>query len=131
MDHPMTIQERINKDGTKSYRVLVRLKGFPTQTATFTRITDAKRWEKQTEVAIREGRYFKVPEARKRTLGELIDRYIEDRLPQRNADKETVGPHLNWWKEQLGPYFLSDITPQRIAELRDKLLKEPQSNGRI
>jgi hypothetical protein len=49
------IQERKSKDGKTSYRVQVRLKGFPPQTATFERKTDAKRWVLETEAAIREG----------------------------------------------------------------------------
>ena len=45
------IEKRESKDGILSYRVQVRMKGYPTQTATFNRITDAKKWAAQTEVA--------------------------------------------------------------------------------
>ena len=38
------IEKRETKDGTISFRVQVRMKGYPTQTATFNRITDAKKW---------------------------------------------------------------------------------------
>jgi integrase len=120
-----TIEKRVDKDGKVSYRVKVRLKGYPVQTATFERKTDAKLWAQQTEAAIREGRYFKTSEAGKRTLGELIDKYKAERLPQRGDDKETVGPQLDWWKSQLGPYLLKDVTPPMVAEYRDKLLNEP------
>lgn len=119
-----TIRERKTTDGIL-YQVQIRLKGHPAETASFKRLTDAKRWAQQTEVAIREGRYFKTSEARKRTLEELIDRYTRDRLPQRGRDKETVGPQLEWWKQTLGKYMLSDITPMMIADCRDRLLREP------
>jgi hypothetical protein len=56
-------------------------KGIPASTATFKRLTDAKKWGQQTESAIREGRYFKTAEARKHTFSELADRYIKDVLP--------------------------------------------------
>jgi hypothetical protein len=36
------IEKRESKDGLISDRVQVRMKGYPTQTATFARITDAK-----------------------------------------------------------------------------------------
>lgn len=75
-----TIQKRTIKDGSVSYRVQVRLKGHPTETASFDRLTDAKRWAGQTEAAIREGRHFKTTEAKKHTLAETIDRYIKDVL---------------------------------------------------
>ena len=119
-----SIRERKGKQGT-SYLVEVRIKGHPPETASFKRLTDARRWAQQTEAAIREGRYFKTAESRKRTLGELLDRYKRDRLPLRGRDKETVGPQLLWWQQQLGDYLLSDITPIMIADCRDKLLHEP------
>jgi hypothetical protein len=61
--------------GTR-YRAQVRLKGAPPASATFERRTDAKRWAQQTEIAIRDGRYFKSAEARRRTLKELVARYL-------------------------------------------------------
>ena len=50
------IQERITKNGKKVFRVRVRMKGYPMQTATFDRKTDARIWAQQTEMAIREGK---------------------------------------------------------------------------
>ncbi len=52
------IQKRISQDGETAYRVRVRMKGYPVQTATFPRLTDARKWVQQTEVAIRQGRHF-------------------------------------------------------------------------
>lgn len=62
-----SIEKRKNKKGETTYRVKVRLKGFPTQTATFERLTDARKWEQQTEAAIREGRHFKTMESKRHT----------------------------------------------------------------
>ncbi|HCJ1049173.1 TPA: hypothetical protein R2318_000187 [Legionella pneumophila] len=44
------IEQRISKEGKRTYRVKIRLKGFPTQQATFDRKTDARRWTEQTEL---------------------------------------------------------------------------------
>ena len=66
-----TIEIRQNADGTTHYRAKVRLKGFPPQSATFARKTDAKNWAKQTEIEIKQGRYFKTAEAKKHTVKEL------------------------------------------------------------
>ena len=115
------IEKRISKEGKLSYRVKVRLKGFPAQQATFERLTDARRWAQQTEAAIREGRHFKTTEAKRRTLGELIDRYIKDILPTKPKNSKNRTLHLNWWKEELGKYSLAEISPALIAEKRDKL----------
>lgn len=121
----MVIDKRIAQNGKISYRVRIRLKGLPMETATFERLTDARIWETQTEAAMREGRYFKTSKSRKHTLEDLIDKYLKHRLPLRGRDKETVGPQLEWWKQSLGKYALSDITPARLAECRDRLLTEP------
>ena len=94
-----SIRKRTKKDGSTSYRVDIRLKGFPTQRATFRRLTDARKWVQDTESSIREGRYFKTAQARKHTLGELIDRSIEEILPKKPkalivADEEVPLKHV-------------------------------------
>jgi len=115
-----TIEKRTAQDGAISYRVKVRLKGQPSQSASFDRLTDAKKWAASTESAIREGRHFKTTEAKRHTLGELVDRYARDVLPTKR-NREAQEPQLLWWKEQIGSYALADITPALLAETRDKL----------
>ncbi len=119
-----TISKRKDKDGTVKFQVIVRLKGHPPQIATFTRITDAKKWAQHTEAAIREGRYFKTIEAKKHTLGEMIDRYIDLFNPPKDKQAQ-----LNWWKGRLGTYLLSDMTPAMIASGRDELLQGLTKKG--
>lgn len=123
-----TIETRQTADGSTSYRVKVRLKGFPVQSATFDRKTDATNWAKQTEVAIKEGRYFKTAEAKKHTFTELTDRYLKD-LQKRNPKRyDDVANMLSWWKEQIGAYFLADISKPLIIEQRDLLLNTAGRN---
>ncbi|WNV04974.1 site-specific integrase [Candidatus Methylospira mobilis] len=118
--HMASIEKRETQDGKTSYRVKVRLKGYPTQSETFERLTDAKKWAQQTESAIREGRHFKTVEAKRHTLAELIDRYTRDVLPGKK-DGAHQAAQLAWWREQIGAYTLADITPALIVEHRDKL----------
>lgn len=82
------IEKRTGQDGKISYRVKIRLKGFPTQNATFDRLTDARKWAQQTESAIRDGRHFKTNESKRHTLAEAIERYISDVMPTK--PKNTV-----------------------------------------
>ncbi|MCH8079874.1 MAG: site-specific integrase [Proteobacteria bacterium] len=117
-----SIRNRTNNDGSTSYRVDVRLKGFPAQRASFRRITDAKKWAQQTEAAIREGRYFKTTEARKHTLAEAIDRYKDSVLPAKR-DHKKQSAQLDWWRNELGAYTLADVTPSLLGEARDTLSK--------
>lgn len=116
------IEKRTSGEGKTSYRVKVRLKGFPVQSATFERLTDARKWAQDTESAIRGGRHFKTSEAKRHTLAELIDRYIKTVLPTKPKSKEKQTAQLEWWKEQIGAYALADITPALIVQQRDKLI---------
>jgi integrase len=71
--------------------------------------------------AIREGRHFKSPEAKKHTLAELVDRYIKDVLPTKPKQAVKQQQQLEWWKVKIGAYLLSDITASMIVKCRDKL----------
>lgn len=116
-----TIEKRTNNKQEITYRVKIRLKGQPIQTATFERITDARRWVQQTEAAMREGRYFKTSEAKKHTLNEAVDRYIKTVLPHKPRSQYPQTLQLKWWKEVIGYHALADVTPALIAEQREKL----------
>ena len=63
-----------------------------------------------------EGRHLKTAETKRRTLADLIDRYIVDILPNKGASsirKQTQ--QLLWWKARLGYCIVADITPALIA----------------
>ena len=113
------IIERVGKKGT-TFTARVRLKGHPTVAQTFKRKSEAKNWLKVTEAAMLEGRSFKTVEARRRTVSDLVKRYVEQVAPTKK-DSENRRRHLEWWAEELGGLCLSDMTPARIAEARDKL----------
>jgi hypothetical protein len=44
-------------------------------------LTDARKWVQQTESSLREGRHFKITEAKRHTLAQAIDRYMAAILP--------------------------------------------------
>lgn len=118
------IDKRQNKDGSFSYRARVRIKGHPTVIKSFSNMTLAKKWKRDTEVEIERGRYFDKIEAQKHTFGEMIDRYIDTVLSKRPKYARNTLHHLNWWKNQLGDYSLDLIKQSLIAEKRDLLGQE-------
>lgn len=107
------------------YRAQVRMRGHKPVSANFERLTDARQWAQGIESAIREGRYFSTAEAKRNTLGDLIDRYIADVLPHKPRSAASQKQQLEWWKAEAGEKTLADVTPAVISELRDKLIKEP------
>lgn len=125
-----TFEKRTTTEGKAVYRVKIRLKGSPSASATFGRLTDAKRWVQQTETLIREGRYFKTAEAKRHTLGKTIDRYVSTILPRKPRTEKAQLPQLTWWKSNLGDYMLADVTPALIGIYRDKLSQSLTRRGK-
>lgn len=120
-----TIYKLAKKDGTPYFRVRIRLKGHRPIDGSFERLTDARKWIQDTESAIREGRYFRTSEAQRRTVNELIDRYIKTEIPQRRTCHHQYKMQILWWRQEIGHLTLKDLTPAVIAEARDKLLMAP------
>ena len=101
-------------------------------TKSFVRKSDAQEWARGVEHKIDAGEHVPNAEARKRTLGEAIKRYLEITLPRskhrKNASEQTR--LLEWWKDQLASRALVALTPAVIAEARDELAKAPTRNPR-
>jgi integrase len=123
-DQMASFKPRKDKNGkTTGWYVQIRLRGHKPECSTHERLTDAKIWAKETESAIRFGRYFKTSEARKHTLAALVDKYIAEILPTKEKSIRKQKAQLLWWKSQIGHMVLADISQFVIAEQRDKLLK--------
>lgn len=114
-----------------SFRVKVRLKGFPAEAATFERITDAKEWAQAMETKMREGRHFNIAFSRIYLVRDAIQRYKETILPRKPKCIKDQKRHLDRWAEELGDYSLAHTTAPLIAEIRDKLAKEHVTETKI
>ncbi len=120
----MSIQRRIGRNGTASWRVRIRMKGHPLQTETFDRKTDAVQWAESVRAAIREGRRFPTSEARRHTVAEFLDRYDREKVPEYNEyEQRQRRAKLAWWRAMLGDRYLSDLTPAAISEARSNLAR--------
>ena len=112
-------------NGKTVYGVRVRRKGQPLLTATFERLTDAKTWATRMEAQISENRAVPGQAARRYTLADAIERYIETVMPQkRPSTRPSQLGQLTWWNTQLGHLCLVDITPAVVTKCRDTLRKE-------
>lgn len=118
-----TIRERKKNDGSKTYQVQIRLRGEKPIAATFNRKSDAKNWIQDTESAIREGRFFPKSESQRRSVAEVIDRFLNETLPSRPKFRHEYKSQLLFWKKELGHLRLSDLSKAEIAAGRDHLLK--------
>ncbi len=119
-------------NGKPSYRARVRVRGYPVQTASFSRMDEARRWAQETELNLKSGKHF--PQDQKlqqRTVGEAIDRYIALVLPTKEKMQRSQTFQLLWWKNEIGDYYLENLTPAAISAGRDKLAQGKTPQGKI
>ena len=126
-----SIEKRTNSQGIVSYRVKIRILGFPQQTATFQKYSLAKDWANKTESKMKEGKYFSEIKAKKYTVSQIIQRYKDNILVHKPSIKDDWTQQLNWWEKHIGQYALADVTPSLLSELRDLLSHETNSRGKI
>ena len=118
------IKERFKKNGKPSYTVSIRIAGYPPVTRTFERKTDAKQWASKTETEIRENINFPKRKAQKYTVADIIDKFIENELPKKKEKtKSEFIRELNWYKKEIGHYYLSSLTTETLVNCREKLAK--------
>jgi len=118
-----TINTHKAKDGTLSYRVRIQRKGQKTQSATFSTLSQARKFATLAEARIIEGRYFPATKT-PHTLSELLERYEREIMPRK--DEETQKTHraaLHFWRDRLGHKILADITREDVIQGRDELSK--------
>ncbi len=117
-----TIDKREGKTGI-TYRVRIRVQGFPDKIKTFKRLTDAREWAQETERSIKRGEFNNVlKESKNHTLSELIGRYKSEILPNKApGTQHSENCFLKWWEEELGSYALSYIDSELISQKMRKL----------
>ena len=124
------LRVRQGRDGKPRYTARVRKKGAKPQWATFGRKKDAERWMKQVESDINEGRHFRTTEAKRRTLAEMIDRYMENVLPEKSASAQRKqAAQLRWWRDDIGHLSVADARPGELSAARDRLAGTPTYGG--
>lgn len=124
-----TIRERHKSGGIRVFNVQVRMAGFPARSASFPTRRLAERWAKTIEAEMIEGRHFRNTEARRRSIGAAIDRYLADELPKKR-DPQMHATTLAWWKAEIGDIKLADVTPALLVEKRDKLARGTYQRAR-
>lgn len=125
-----TIEARVSKDGSKRYRVRVRLQGELPRTKTFKRLTDAKAWAAKVETDMGHGAYVPTARERRRTLRDLISKYRNEFLPTRGIrDESKQRALLEWWDSNYGHLTLEKLQPEALAEARRKLQARKKRDG--
>ena len=113
----------IRKRGGR-YHVQIRVKGLAQETASFTHLTDAKKWANKTESDKLSGQHF--GHSKRHTFNKLADEYLADSSELKSIKDRTR--QINHWRKLFGNETLETITSDKIKKERKRLLSEETQN---
>ncbi len=125
-----TILKRLGPKGRAVWQVQVRKKGYPSQIKTFDHKIDAQKWAKKIEHQMEAGLWKDSKEASQITLSQALDRYLDTVTP-RKRPKTQASENLSasYLKKNMGKWSLLQVTPEKVAEYRDKRLAQVSANS--
>ena len=116
----------------KRWRARIRKKGFPeVNKSGFHTKSEAMTWAVDYERALRTGQISYSVGRNKRTFESLVQWYTETQFPIREQKKDNakLQSRLDWWRKELGKYYLINVTSEIIEDCKDKLLKTITRKG--
>ena len=121
---------KIERPSGPVYKARIRPDGQPEVSKTFKKRADAAKWARAREVERDRDDAGLVGEGQKHTLADAIARYRQEVLPERRPETaRKYAQHLDHWAPRLGHLRLSEITPQKVAAIRDELAADGKSPG--
>lgn len=120
----------ITKTQSETFKVLIRKTGIPLQIKTFKTKVEAQKWARYIESEIDRGVFIDRTEAERTTIGELIDRYIQEITPQKRSSK-TDKQRMLHLKKHFGCYIVSQLQSKHVASYRDKRLAEGKQGSTV
>lgn len=118
----------IRKKGEGQYHVQIRKRGYPTQTKTFTKEADAKRWATIIESEMERGVFVSRTEAEATLVKDVLERFATEVLPTKRSEQSDKS-RIKTLIEAFGDYRLASLNSTQVAKFRDSRLKVvgPQS----
>lgn len=109
-----------------TWKALVRKQGWPTATKTFRTKRDASDWARRAEDEMVQGVYIDRAQSARMTFDKALDRYLSEVVPTKKpATQETDKYCAEPLRAAFGKYSLAAISPDLVAEYRDKRLATP------
>ena len=118
-----TIRKRNNKWETQ-----VRIKGYQNKCKTFLYYEDAKKWAKEIERKIEQGTYIDFSESQQTTLGDLLQRYLNEVSPKKKSfrNEKYLIPKL--MENTFTTFSIYNLTSNKLVEYRNERLKKVSSS---
>jgi integrase len=116
----------ITRNSSGNWKAIIRKKGWPTATKTFRTKKDAQDWARRAEDEMVRGVYIDRAPSGRMTLRTAMNRYLNE--VAQTKGNSAISREKNRAKiilQALGDYSLAAITPQLIADYRDRRLTTP------
>lgn len=120
----------ITKTQSGTWKAQVRSIGLPAVSKTFNTKHEAEVWSRSVQSEQDRGVFVNRSEAVRVTVGELIDRYIQEITPQKRSAKNDK-QRMPFLKRHFGHFIVSQIHSKDIAACRDKRLAEGRQGAAI
>lgn len=120
-----SIMATITKTPSGTWKAVIRKAGWPTASKNFRIKRDAEDWSRRTEDEMVRGVFIQRAPSERLTFNVALDRYLKEVTVTKSAFTQrgeiSKAKQLN---AVLGKYSLAAITPDLVAEYRDKRLEE-------
>lgn len=116
---------QIEKRGDMQWRVRVRKRGFPDESATFLYREDAEKWGRAKERELETTGFIDRRKAEKTTLREVLERYRDEVAPGfKSADQIAIKVGVLLKDKVLPSLKMTALSSEILAEWRDRRLKQ-------
>lgn len=114
----------ILKRGDYSYQVVIRRRGFPTQTKTFDTKAKAQKWARMIERDMGRGSWRDSSAAERSTLGDVLRRYLAEVPPARKGASIEASKINAILRDPICSHCMSSLSGMELAGWRDRRLKQ-------
>ncbi len=122
----------ITKTESKTWKAIIRRKGWPHVSKTFRMKRDAEDWARTVEDEIRRGIYFHRSGSEKITISDALDRYLREVTPTKKASTQNGDKdRARQLKSSLGEYSIAALNSDIVAKYRDKQLDAGKANNTV
>lgn len=112
------------RERTGGWQARVTRKGFPSETGTFETHLAALKWAREIEAQMDRGRYQGHCGADSQSLGQILQRYMDEVSPSKKGAAEEVIRIKAIQRRKLAAYSLANLSPAAVAGFRDERLLE-------
>ncbi|MBT8446499.1 MAG: site-specific integrase [Gammaproteobacteria bacterium] len=122
----------LTKTPSATWKAVIRRRGWPTVIKTFRTRRDAADWARRTEDEMVRGVYIDRAASERMLVSKALDRYYAEITPTKRASTQQREKGVcNKLKAVLGQYSLAAVTPDIVANYRDRRLEAGMSASSV